>query len=517
MALAYGSFNELSHQLRFLLFEIGIGLHQQQIEYYITVAHRKCLQTVQQLAIKEGFISAPLTSHHIHDFLEQLQHRLKTTHPASRFFSWNKLYFHCNETIANNALAYAYKKSWNNRLSRELQQYSNLWAWLQEQSADHAFRFLAQWGCDSPTIETSWNKTRDYTRREVLQYSSVFQAQFSIHWMALSKKEALIAPGFEQLMKREFTKEYFAWQEKLRLHHVQTQDYSPLPVHPWMWRTMQTAYAPMLDNKSLILLPHHQSVTPAMSSNTLMGLNSKTHLKITAENERSLLKKLYHSLAKENYYDNTLFIIKSGETHVTNTQSLQQAKPLGISLLPSPSSFVNQQQKVIPLLSLFTPSPLTHTCLIDELIQKSTLSPLAFFIHYCQKIMFAPLHLFLKYRWSFTTAPEDTFVIVSDHLPQGLILGEIQYLSMQENLIEHLNQSVLQNNIQYLITYLSQHYPIDSNYLRSQVWQILEDTISKQGKAFDLDLLKEQYPLLFTQVGKNPSILSKYLTPNAPH
>jgi len=104
MALAYGSFHELSHQLRFLLFEMGIALSQQHIDYYITLAHRTYLKKLQQAAIEEGFISAPLMSHHVHDFLEQLRSKLKETLPESRFFSWDKLYYQCNETIANTAL-----------------------------------------------------------------------------------------------------------------------------------------------------------------------------------------------------------------------------------------------------------------------------------------------------------------------------------------------------------------------------------------------------------------------------
>jgi hypothetical protein len=86
---------------------------------------------------------------------------------------------------------------------------------------------------------------------------------------------------------------------------------------------------------------------------------------------------------------------------------------------------------------------------------------------------------------------------------------------MQENLIEHLNQSLLQNNIQFWITYLSKYHQIDSNYLKSQIWQIFNDIMTKMGKPFDLDLLKKHPPLLFNELGESPAILSKYLTPTS--
>lgn len=53
MALAYGNFHELSHQLRFLLFEIGIGLPQNSVDYFITLAHKNTLKRLQHASIKE--------------------------------------------------------------------------------------------------------------------------------------------------------------------------------------------------------------------------------------------------------------------------------------------------------------------------------------------------------------------------------------------------------------------------------------------------------------------------------
>ena len=96
MALAYGNFHELSHQLRFLLFEIGIGLPQSSVDYFITLAHKNALMRLQHLARVEELIASPIASHHVHDFIDQLQIKLKYSDPASQFFQWNNFRDDCS-------------------------------------------------------------------------------------------------------------------------------------------------------------------------------------------------------------------------------------------------------------------------------------------------------------------------------------------------------------------------------------------------------------------------------------
>ena len=111
MALA-GDFHELSHYLRFLLFEVGIGLPQNSIDYFISSAHRQCLQRLQEAARVEGLVDSPILSHHVHDFLEQLRQRLKQSQPSSLFFRWQTLRTELDESIANEAMSQAYRQRW---------------------------------------------------------------------------------------------------------------------------------------------------------------------------------------------------------------------------------------------------------------------------------------------------------------------------------------------------------------------------------------------------------------------
>lgn len=526
MALAYGSFDELSHQLRFLLFEIGLGLPQQHINYYITLAHRACLQQLKSAAIQEQIIDTPIISHHVHDFLDQLQQRLKHTLPESRFFSWAKVHHQCNEAIANTALAHAYKKCWSTRLNKELGA-SSLWQWLEEQPQEHAALFLEQWGCLAQKIHPSLDKVYAYNRREVLQYGAEFQAQYSIHWAALKKEHTSFLIPFEGLLEKNYAQEYKSWQEKLSLYHVDPHHYYPLPIHPWMWRNhLQSNAASLIDNKSLILIPHNQRVTPSITPDIVMPTKSALHLNLVAEEECNLQENLSSLLTHEKNYLNTLFIAAKLEVLTVNPNSM--AKDLGFSLIVNPNSFLKEEQIAIPLLSLFAQSPLAETSLINELIKKSGLNPISYFSQYCHQILFGPLHLLLKHGLSFNTQASNMILIFKNHLPQGMILREVKQIKMNQphelesypkdtglhsELRKQFIYSILQNNLQYWVEHLHQEYQIERTYLWSTVRHALDNIFIKLSKELPASLLEQQKYWLFNEPWQSKPLLKQLLKP----
>lgn len=287
MALAYGDFHELSHQLRFLLFEVGIGLPQRSVDYFITLAHRQCLQRLQQAALEEGLITSAISSHHAHDFIEQLRIQLKQKQPASLFFHWQDFREELDETIANEAMAQAYRQRWQIELVHQMGTYKSFWAWLcAENSAHEALQLLQQWGSLGHSYYPGFRAKLGFSRREILQYSGEFNAQTSLHWCALNKnfadtpnKEA----NYQELIAQQFPKEFKLWQDKLCFKNRNPNDYFPVPVHPWQWRNqLQTNFSSLIDNKNLILLPHHQTVKPAMNCCTMMPQGEgSSHLKLS--------------------------------------------------------------------------------------------------------------------------------------------------------------------------------------------------------------------------------------------
>lgn len=532
MALAYGSFYELSHQLRFLLFEMGIALSQQYMDFYITSAQRIYLNKIQQAAIQEGFLSTPIISHHVHDFLDQFRTLLKQTQPESRFYAWDKLYNQCNESIANAALALAYKKCWDLRINKECGDCPTLGQWLEQLSPKQQLLFLDQWGYLGHRISPTLNNTPAYTHREVLQYSPEFQAQFSIHWAAIKKAD--ISFSFDDLLKEEFPQEYSFWQQKLSFHHLDTNDYLPIPLHPWLWRNqLQSHYASMVDKKSLILLPHHQKIMPSMLSNVVMPLTGDSHLKLTTGGNEQREALLHSLLIHEKNYSDTLFFALKNDKLTVNIKA--ESKPdvfFGFSILQNPTAMLSEGQHVVPLLSLFTESPLTQAPLIDELIQLSHLSPMAYFNHYCHKILLAPLDLWLKHGLSFNVEAEQVAIIFNNYLPQGVILRDMQKINTRLHIFEEQSHakstfsgvnhqlrrafidSLLKNNIIYWIDYLNKQYHIEHDSLWSCVREVLEHLFTKLKKNVATPALDQQKALLFNEPWYEKPLLSLLLTPH---
>lgn len=516
MALAYGSFHELSHQLRFLLFEMGVALSQQQIDHYLTLAHRAYLHKLQQAAIKEGYLSRPLISHHVQDFIEQLRLHLRTNLAESRFFTWSKLSQHSNETIANTALAFAYKKSWANRMAKESIDCSSPEQFMKQNEA-----LLDQWVSLNQALSPSLKEAPPYTRREVLQYSAEFQAQFSIHWGALRKNHVLC--DSTPLMAKEFPQEYALWQQKMSLLHVDEGHYQPIPIHPWQWRNqLQAACSSMLDDKSLILLPHHQKLSPSLNRTILMPLQGQTHLKLAAEHNTAIEKILQPLLAHEQHYENTLLLAPK---HFSLGGTI-----FDFSLIKSPNALISSEQQAIPLLSLFASSPLSPKRLIDEFIMRSGLNPCTYFSHYCSAMLPGALHLLLNYGISFVASAEQMTIIFNKHRPQGLILRDLEQLTMKHHIKLENNMddnttsldkklragftsSLLQNNLSYWVEHLHKEYSMDKSLLWQQVRQTIEKLFLNLNKNLPATYLHEYRNNLFNEPWQTKADLSHLLKP----
>ncbi|BCA96944.1 siderophore biosynthesis protein [Legionella antarctica] len=537
MALAYGNFHELSHQLRFLLFEIGIGLPQSSIDYFIAQAHKNALDRLQHSAVAEGIITAPIASHHVHDFIDQLQITLKHSNPESQFYQWSSIRDELDESIANDALAQAYKQRWNVQICNEAYQYDSLWSWINNnQTAHQAFLFLEQWGDQGHPDYPGFRAKMGFTRREVLQKSPEFQAKISLHWCALSKHKINTAPdstNFNALIAREFPNEHKLWQEKLQFNHLNPQEYVPVPVHPWQWRNkLQIMCSQLTDCKSLILFPHHQTVMPSMSLDTMMPIDhSNTLIKLavnvstpdpsktaTSEEEQyncAMVDWINSLLTKSDHYQNTLFLAHDLARLRVNSSSVSNyfQKELSVNLLQHPSSVIKAEQKIVPLMSLFANSPLSNKPLLVEIIMESGLTPINYFSQYCHTVLLGQLHLLLKYGVSLKAKPHNTLIIFSDHRPQGLILQSLEKIkvdyspSFEESKKPDLpatssikstsldairtvfTHGTLQNNLGHWINCLKQQYSLGANQLWHIVYDVMQTVLN--------DLSMEIHPRLF--------------------
>lgn len=561
MALAYGNFHELSHQLRFLLFEIGIGLPQNSIDYFITLAHKNTLNRLQQASFNEKLIKSTIASHHVHDFIDQLQVKLKNSMPESQFFQWNKIREELDESIANEALAQAYRQNWNTQLRNEAMPYKSLWAWINhELSPYQTLLFLDQWGCIGHPHHPAFRAKMGFTRREVLQNSPEFQAKISVHWCALRKAKIQAknhSIDYAQLIAEEFPREYFFWRERLLFGHINPDDYYPIPVHPWQWRNqIQMAFSPLIDNKSLLLLPHHQTLIPSLSHNVMMPMNSTSCLfKLTTTLGSSFTKRLDDSdnmvllthwidslLTKTNHYENTLFLSKHLENISAYDETISEydRKKLSVSLHQNPIHLITDNQRVVPLPSLLVSSACTNKPLVIEIIKASGLQPMTFFTQYCHKMLFGQLHLLLKYGVALEVEQHNILIIFDNNKPVGTIIRNLNNLKIchhelfkniqKPDLPEHLSiytkdlnkaralviQGTLKNNLHHLINCLRDEYQIPEKKLWDLVRQIMQTIFKHLSKDIDPRILSWQQHLMLHDVWEyQPAFtLSLHSNPN---
>ena len=537
MALAFGTFHELSHQLRFLLFEIGIGVSNSTIDYSITVAHRAILNSLQSAVVAEGLLSHRIASHHIHDYIDQLQMQLKKTTLESRFYQWEKIRDELDESIANRALAQTYKRYWNMQIKKEAGDHPSLWSWLNQKKPQDAFLFLQQWAFSEDPSHLLAMAKNGFSRREVIQNSPEFQAQINIHWCALHKNYALSTIEHDQFIDficHHFPHELKLWQEKLKLHHLDSEDYYPMPVHPWQWRNqIQKNYAQLIDNKSLLLLPNHQlckpiglhhTLLPTSNSSVVMQLPlSLQHLDtaIPCEPKPSEnLDLLHFLLRKNNHYNETLFVTSSfAEIELKNNYGLKDT-PHDFSAKFLQSPLLMSDKHMIPLMALSHISPFTNKPLLVEIINASGTHPHLYFQKYCYKILNSQIDLFLKYGLVLKTNSQDSFLFFEQEMIQGLILRPTTLFKIDSSyeINEKYKQWILtfidnnlQNNIGFLIKIIGAEYQIAAH----ELWDIVRGIISTVLEALKDEVnpiaLHQFKSVLFEHAWRSPSPVLKRL------
>lgn len=449
MALAYGSFSELSNQLRFLLFETGIAVSSSQMDYYITKAHRETLNRLQQSALDEGLLNTPLPSHHALDFLDQLQENLRQRQASSRFYHWQRLQTEIQESIANQALALAYRDRWDLRLQQQCRSHGSLWGWLCDSQSPHQiWTFLEQWGSVGHPSHPNFRAKIGFSRREVLQYSPEFESRVRIHWAALAKSSLLVNSGqadYESLLRQHFPNEYALWQQGVRSEHGQPDQYLPLPLHPWQWRhQIVPQFAALIDQKRLLLVPHLQGLLPSMSFRTMMPLSSqgcqiklatavhttsaqRTVSPASVQNGPRLSVWIDRLLAAAGYYQQSLYLLQdlAGLRVEHSGVAPTQHRQLAVLLRQNPADYLAADEIALPLASLFVKSPVTGKALLGEIMAASGQSPLVFFRDYVDMILRGQLHLYLKHGIALEAHQQNTLVVMRDNRPVKLLIRDL--------------------------------------------------------------------------------------------
>ncbi|KTC72436.1 FrgA protein [Legionella birminghamensis] len=474
MALAYGDYHGLTHQLRFLLFEIGIACSHQQTETAIIHSQSACLSQLQQMATAEN-LGAGIISHEARDFVAQLKERLYRQSAQSAFFQWERLFLYVDNFIAHQAMILLYQQRWNQELAREMGNATSFWSRLLIKHDPHNLLvFLEQWASPYEFLESQHFIPSAFKPREVLQYAPQFNAQPSLHWCAL-RKQSVTASAFSQEIQRCFPVEYKTWQEKIARMQHNPDHFTPLPVHPWQWRNaIQTEYSQLIDQKSLLLVPHHQLVKPAMSPSWLIpAKQSKAQLELPLASQfvsgQTGSGNLQTLLEQANQFEHGLFVVRSLNQDTAPVCSFEP------SLIENPLFFLKNDQVAVPFDALIKPCPTSGLVLITEMVHLSAISPLRFFAQYAQQFLASFLNLLLKENVSLMFSSGDVLLIIDKSLPKGIILKKTQCLDARliTEVMPGFINTILLGHLQPLLQALCRDFQLKPSLL----WKIIKETL----------------------------------------
>lgn len=558
MALAYGTYQELTNQLRFLLFEIGIGLSQQSVEFFITQAHRDCLNRLIKANKQENIVTKPLLSHQVHDYLDQFKQAWIEQEPGARFYPWQQLEQELNESIANQSLALAYRHQWQTSLKRQCSDHQNLWAWAVSTLLPHQqLSFFEQWGSIGHQYHPNFKAKIGLSRREVMQYSPEFQARVNVQWCALHKSKASTSHldvDYKKLIKENFPQQMHCWQQKLALLNKNPDDYVPIPVHPWQFRNkIQNYFASLIDQGLFIPLLCHQSTKPSMSFRTMIT-DRGVHLKLatgvhttsamrtvspaSVHNGVALSQCLDKILKLHGHFEDSFYIVNDlGGVHVSNPFN-HDSKHLAAIIRQDPCDYVEQGETIIPLASLFNRSPVTNKPLLVEIIETARIAPEDYFVDFISLLFKGHLPLYLKYGIALEAHQQNSLLVFKNHRPIKCLnrdLGGIRLyrnnlmkagfdVNLQPNSIiesdgisavrDKFIHANLQSNVAHWIEVLQDYFGLN----QQKLWQKVREELMKQCTAIQSQIepafFKQEVEALFNKPWQQKCLLRMRLQPN---
>jgi staphyloferrin A synthase len=556
MAQAYGNFDDLPHQLRFLLFEIGIGFSQAAIDNFITRAHKQCLYRLHHAQQIEQLTNSPILTHHVHDFLDQLRASWQKQQPHVRFYPWASFQRELDETIANEAMAMAYRNQWDASLQRQAHKYHTLWQYVIETIPWHKrLSFFEQWGSLGHRYHPNFRAKIGLSRREVMQYSPEFQSVVSLNWCGLHRQLASTSQqdtSYKNLLDQSFPQQMLEFKERLKLRHLNPDDYLPIPLHPWQLRNKVLKYfSNHLDDKTFIPYVCSQSATPSMSFRTLIPNSPQSfHIKCATAihttsamrtvspasvyNGPKLSNLINHILHTNNHFNQSLYL--AADTCGIHINKLNHdTKHLSALFRQNPNHHAKNDETILPLACLFALSPISHKPLLVELIELSKQTPENYFKNYVQLLLKGQLHCYLRFGIALESHQQNTLCVFKNHLPVKHIMRDLggiriypdmanksgfdinlypNSLIVSNNLNEVRNKFIhanFQSNLAYWISGLCSHFALDAKSL----WQLVKTELITLVKSIPAQkhVIEEQMNALLTKPWQHKCLVRMRLEP----
>lgn len=379
--------------LRFLLFEIGVAISEQELAYHYSYAKRQYL-------IYQGKLSTPGHPHALALFI----------------------------------LKNAYFERWSTKL--EQMPSPTFWLYLQQLPVKEKYIILEQHrALHTYDYTLTSEEVATFSLREILQYVPCFQTPVPIYWYAIATTDLLLAGNYQlNHLKNYFPKAMAQWLQSSAHYPTSSDHYLPIPVHAKHYQTLQlNKNLPFCSNRKISSLgmyakqsmqttgTWHLLQSPC-DSHCYLNVRLLTEIDKPSNQRDYLTTKLSEILTIEEHFNHTLFALMP----LACAQTLpHHPLPLFAEVQASAYQFCEQDEIAVTLTSLCNRSPITRKPLIVEIIEQSQLHPENFLRHYSLQLLASHLKLYLRYGMVIAASKTNTWVAFKKSLPVHFIYRDL--------------------------------------------------------------------------------------------
>lgn len=507
MAFAIEQHTALSNQLRFLLFEIGIGFTPRAMDGFLMTAYSMVMETLTYSAlVEEKQPFPPFFSLNLSEAVAEFRSRFRQPHHAKRFLQWETLERHLRRQWIQISLQLAWNahaKHWDNPC-------------VQKPTLFHqpSLRALSQWAAMNCYTELPSKDAINRTERELLQYGASFKARVHLHWLALERKQAQCIPGlFElsQTMKKLFADEHQQWQEKLAHMKLNATHYLPLPMHPWYWRQIR--------HRCEVL----QEAIPIPIAQDWHVLNTLEHL--CPENNQRPWLRFFATTSPQHFLNRTDCETYNQRLQRWNGQHTLQWLPLLTTIaLPiargqtlmvhpqiNPHAMTTEHSNLWPVQALLSHNSDSDQPLLDYFLCQSQRKPLDFFHHFLSAILVPSLHLLITDGIAMTLDPQSCLIewntngnqwtvhAIHSEIRRCMPIGQEKTTTQQQQACAHWQYHLLQTTIRLLISQMASVYGFEAPQLwkkvKSMIANVLDQYPKTQCADYTHQILQASWPI----------------------
>jgi siderophore synthetase component len=413
--------------------------------------------------------------------------------------------------------------------------------WIFEQDPNNLLLFLEQYASEGHPFHPGYKTKTGWTEEEVKAYSPEFSPEFELEISALHKDQANSFSlydnfNYNEWFQQQFPEVFKVWEDSLIAKKLNSNDFFPIPIHPWQEEFILSKELIDLKQTNLINTNARIQVSPSLS---LRSFHTKQKIQIKVPlsvrltsgirhispsrmfNSIPFSKAIREILAKEKNFNETIdfldeeIILHCDEGSIIN---YDQAKHISCLFRKDPSSYLRDNERMISLASLFSTYPSeSYPIIIHLLDQFSNNNPnqlKEILSNYISLVLEGHLELFIKYGISLESHQQNTLLVMNKEgfkrilardtggikINESIFKQEFPHISLHkksnqsfktEEPIYQLIHALLNSHLIPLIEYVSYWKQISKEDLFKQVLLVISSILEKHSCSSYGNIIKQ--------------------------